>query len=88
MENLTTGMSQREYALLAAEADALGMTVDELATQLARDALKMRYCMQQARSTEVIVMPTEKMRASIDPAGGRHEPEKSQETAPPGAKDC
>lgn len=87
MENLTTGMSQRELDLLAAEADKLGIGVDELATQLARDALKMRYCVKQPRSTEVIAMPMERHRASIDPAGGRqkYEPEKSQTTAPPGA---
>lgn len=87
MENLTTGMSQREIDMLSAEADSLGMTIDELATQLARDALKTRFCMGQQRSTEVIVMPMERRRASIDPAGGRHESEKSKTNAPDGAGD-
>lgn len=87
MENLTTGMNSREYAALAAEAERLGMSVDELATQLARDAMAMRY-RKVNPAPEVIPMPMEKIRASKDPAGGRHhEPEKSETDAPFGAGD-
>ena len=87
--NLTTDLSAREYAVLSAEAERQGMTVDELATQLARDAMQMRYRKNCPGKSEIHQLPMEKNRASKDPAGGRqiYESEKSETAAQAGTSD-